>query len=372
MPMTSDEQVSFNEAWTEIESNLNSDPSHDVAYLIDRTHAWYQSDEPIRNNMIRACWRQMLSILTTIADGNLKSSDSEILDVFQENYELISKTFEEAEANIKNGRISETLSQAGKAISQIEEFTRKGLFIDNDKFVYRSFMSPLEGMVWRAHTKDERDIVPCPFPFDLAYLYHAIAACKLGNYEDAETDLHKALHWNPANSRLWFELGENYRHLGQTDEFGQCLYSAYPYAINAHSLARYHRDCGYFFVDNENLEMAAAHLHVSIALDAANSAKAWQEMGRIIEHYGKNYMMMNGNEAAKMLNSKSEPILGDPTSIGALVGLLNQALAMNDLKTALAASSSLYEMTNDDNMHNVLMTIMMAMNNNQQIVVSEN
>lgn len=372
MPTTSDTRASFNDAWNEIESNLNSNPGHDLAYLTDRAHAWYQSEEPIRSNMMNACWDQMLSILTSMAKGSIKSSDYEIQDFFHENYENMSRSFEEAEISIQNNRMPETLEQAGKAIAQIEEMTGKGLFIDNDKFAYRSFMTTLEGMVWRAHTKDTRDLIPCPFPFDLAYLYHAIAACKLGRYEDAESDLHKALHWNPANPDLWFELGENYRRMGQSDEFGQCLYSAYPYALSAKALARYHRDCGYYLTDGGDLEMAAAHLHVSIAIDVANASAAWQELGHILEQYGENYMGMDGNEAARMLSAKSEPILGDPVSITALVGLLNQALTLNDLRTALSASSALYEMTNDDNMKSVFMTIMMAMNNNQQVVVSQN
>lgn len=372
MPTTSDERVSFNDAWNEIASNLNSNPGHDLAYLTDRAHAWYESKAPIRSNMMNACWEQMLSILTSMASESVQLSDYEIQEFFHENYEMMSRNFEEAEISIRNNDIGPALEKASKAIAQIEELTGKGLFIDNDQFAYRSFMTPLEGMVWRAHSKDTRDLIPCPFPFDLAYFYHALASCALGRYEEAESDLHKAIHWNPANADLWFELGDNYRKIGQPDEFGQCVYSAYPYALNVKSLARYHRDCGYYLAESDEIDMAAAHLHVAIALDANHAAPAWQELGYILEKHGVNLMAMGYEEAVRILQQRSEPILGDPMSVAALVGLLNQALSIGDLKTAMMSSSSLYEMTNDENMKNVFMAIMMAINNNQQIVVSEN
>lgn len=364
--------VGFNDAWQEIESNLNSNPGHDLAYLTDRAHVWYQSEEPIRNSMMNACWNQMLVILTSMASDTLKSPDYEVQAFFNENYEAMSRNFEEAEISVLDKDMMLALEKSGRAISQIEELTGKGLFIDTDKFAYRSFMTPMEGMVWRAHSKDTRDLIPCPFPFDLAYLFHALASASLGRFDDAKSDLHKAIHWNPSNANLWFELGEIYLSTGHLDEFGQCVYSAYPYSMNAHSLARYHRDYGKFLIEGGDLNMAAAHLHIAIGLDADSSALSWQELGYILEIYGKNLMGMTDEEAVRLLQSKSEPILGDPVTVTTLVGLLNQSLSMSDLRTALMTSSSLYEMTHDENMKNVVMTIMVAMNNNQKIVVSQN
>lgn len=142
--------------------------------------------------------------------------------------------------------------------------------------------------------------------------------------------------------------------------------------MNARSIARYHRDCGYYLVDGGQIEMAAAHLHAAIAIDAGNATPAWQELGYILERHGQNLMSMGSDEAVQLLQRHSEPILGDSVSIAALVGLLNQALSLGDLKTAMLSSSSLYEMTNDENMKNISMAIMVAMNNNQKIVISEN
>lgn len=369
---TTGQHLSFDAAWGEIASNLNSNPGHDLALLTDRAHAWYQSEEPIRTDMMNACWNQMLSILTEMSDGRAESPQYDIQAFFSDDYEIMSKSFEEMELSIQSNDTKEIKRKTERFITQIEELTGKGLFIDSDRFAYRSFMTPLEGIVWRAHSQDRRELIPCPFPFDMVYFYHALASHNLGLYEDAKKDLHKAIHWNPANANLWFELGENYKEIGQMDEFGQCVYSAYPYVMNSQGLARYHRDCGYYLIEDGDLHMAAAHLHAAIAIDKDTASQAWVELGYILERYGENYMTMTSQEAVDALVERSEPILGDATSINAVVNLMNQALSLGDYRTALMASSCAYELTNDDKMRNLSMAIMLAMNNGGKIVISEN
>lgn len=356
------EPRSFDDAWRDIEGSLNENPPHDIAVLSLSARDWYQSDSPVRSSVMDACWDRMLQIMVSVRsdDGtDMPEDESPLsgLEFLQGGYERMADVVERLESCSREGNITGIREQTTHVIEQIEEMTRSGLMRDNDRFVYRSFSSQVEALVWKMHSMDERQIIQCPFLFDAVYFAHAVTVRDRGELEEALRDLHKALHWNPASAKLWFELGETYRLLGQMDEFGQCVYSAYPYIFDSAGMARYHRACADLLIDGGNLREAAAHLMTSIRFDVRGAAKSWVKLGDILEQYGKNFMRMDEQEAAEILAKGGEACDPDQKTVSGIIGLLNQSLMAADYDTALQSATILFELTSDPKMGELIAAI---------------
>lgn len=361
---SSDATATAQDAFASIEQKMTGELTHDLACLSDMARNWYNSDQDGHEEVAEECWQRAMGIIAKMADETGRTPFP------QKSYGEIMEAMDAIDQCARRGDRQGVRATSEDLISWIEGMTGSGALRDGDEYVYRSFSNPMEGITWRIQSREERQIVPCPFMFDSVYLAHSMAEREDGHDEAATSDLHKALHWNPANASLWFELAEVYRSLGRMDEYGQCVYSAYPYVLNAAGLARYHRSCGILFKADGNLELAAAHFHLSARLDPGNAAPSWVELGDILERYGKNYMQMEPERAAAVLRENSESPTADQASIAGIMGLLHQALSLGDYPTALMSAASIHDLTGDEHMQDIMLAIVNVMNGNGKIVVN--
>ena len=268
--------------------------------------------------------------------------------------EIIDKTYDCMNA----GDMAQALELIEPLARTCDELVESGTCQDNDESVYFNFSSPKDEIVWRVHTDDTRTAEQATEPFCQVYFMYGSALYEAERYEEAIASLEKALRWNPSNLTVRFEIGENYKKLGDMDAYERVLNDAYPYIASAADMARYHRSKGFLLVERENYRLAAAHLTYSLRYD--ESEFALNEITYIKERCGEDYSNMTPAFAGVILQQAGDPYGADEDTLGALSQLIRIAMENSDMDTAIRAAIDLYQLTGNEDARNLAGTLIEA------------
>lgn len=328
---------SFDETMAEIAIGLNSEPEHDLNYLKEQivTH----KDHPQAKEIGRACGRLMWQIMP----DDMKTDLESVIANHEKGTQAI---LDEALFCMKQGNPVKSLKLIEPLIQKLDELTESGWSQDDTESAYFNFESPIEEAIWRAHSNEIREARPAIEPFCRAYFLYGSALYEVNRHREAIAALSKAIRWNPANPHLRFELGENFKKLGDMRSYGQVLEEIHPLIANASDMARYHRAKGFLFVEQDSYKVAAAHLVFSLLFE--NSPMALSEIMYIKMEHGEDYTDMTPESAVAILEHAGEVFGINGKTAGVLSSLIGLALDHGDLATATTAAINLYELTGDE------------------------
>ncbi len=331
------EDKTFDEVMEEITMGLKRDPEHDITYLKEQMESF--KDHPLAKEIGRACSRLMWEVLP--------DEEKQELDKIIDNHESSSQSvINEATYNIKIGNMAKALEIIEPLARKYDEMAESGWSQNDNESVYFNFRSPIDEIVWRAHNDELRDVRMAIEPFCDVYFMYGSALYEAGRHKEAIVALEKAMRWNPSNVTVRFEVGENYKKLGDMDAYEHVLDEVHPLIASADDMARFHRSKGFMLVEQESYELAAAHLMYSLLY--ANSELALGEVMYIKMKCGEDYTDMTPESAADILEKAGELCGANKDTLGALSALIKIAINNEDVGTAAQSAINLYQLTGDE------------------------
>lgn len=338
---------SFDEVMESITSGFVGDWETDRSYLVKQMEIY--KEHPFSREILRACGRLLYSMMP-------EDKRQEIGQVIDNHRSAAEATLEEVAFNIKQGEWGRALELIEPLAEKMDELVASGWSSDDSKNRYFDFRNVIDEFVWRAHNDEERVIRPAAEPFAKVYLTYGSCLFEAQRYDDAIVACGKAIRWNPADVGLRFELGENYKRLGDMDSYEQVLRDLHPYIATANDLAHYHRAMGYYCIEQRHLRIAAAHLLTSLLFE--NSNLPLSEVMYIKMECGEDYTDMTPQDAIAVLSDAGEVIFHDAETHRALAELIRVSFQHKDYEVTLHTAVELYNITRGEEYERIAQQVM--------------
>lgn len=135
---------------------------------------------------------------------------------------------------------------------------------------YHSFLNPLEEILFYHYIGFEHELAYIPFNeplFDLYYLYGTLLF-ENDEFAKAEEYLLKALRINPVSAKTILSLADIYKSKTRTyNRFFLYNVDALRFAYRNEDIARAYRNFGFFYVEENQLDIAAVFYDYSLNFD---------------------------------------------------------------------------------------------------------
>jgi len=331
------EDKTFDEIMESITSGITGEWEHDRGYLKEQMEA--KKDHPLSKEILRACGRLMYELIP-------EEKRSELERVMGNHRSATDTTLEEAAFNMGKGNWAKALELIEPLAAKMDSLVESDWNADDSESRYFNLRSVTDEVVWRTHNEEPRTIRGATEPFARIYFTYGSCLFEAQRYDEAIEACSKAIRWNPADVGLRFELGENYKRLGDMKSYERILNELYPYVATAAELAHYHRAMGYLHIELGNFKLAAAHLMVSLFFE--NSSLPLSEVMYIKMQYGQDYTDMTPQDALDVLRKAGEKVFPDEDTFDALNQLLRVSFRHGDYQTTLTTAIELYNFTHSE------------------------
>ena len=223
--------------------------------------------------------------------------------------------------------------------------------VDNDKASlpkeYHSFLNPLEEILFYKYIGLENELAYIPFNepiFDLYYIYGTLLL-ENDDFAKAEEYLLKALRINPVSSKTILSLADIYKSKTRTyNRFFLYNVDALKFAYKNEDIARAYRNFGFYYVEENQLDIAAAFYDFSLNFDF--NKQAFREL-EYIKSRGIN-IEMDRKDAEMIIESKSIQIGVNPFILDTLKIICADLEKRNHYSGALYFYRILYDLTKDN------------------------
>ncbi len=220
----------------------------------------------------------------------------------------------------------------------------------DDEFVekeYHSFLNPLEEILFYKYIGLEKELAFIPFDeplFDLYYIYGTLLL-ENDDFAKAEEYLLKALRINPVSSKTILSLADIYKSKTRTyNRFFLYNVDALKFAYKNEDIARAYRNFGFFYVEENQLDIAAVFYDFSLNFDF--NKQAFREL-EYIKSRGIN-TEMDRKDAERIIESKSIQIGVNPFILDTLKIICVDLENKRHYNGALYFYRILYDLTKDN------------------------
>ena len=308
----------------EIKSNLGENKELNRKYLSSQIERY--SDHPYSKEIIREISRMMWDCLSDEEKEefiSISEKENPIMDILNEVSEFIE------------------VGDYDAALDKLDAFmeTFPGMFEDDRVSEYHSFTNPLEEMLFRKYIGAEKEVrlIPDNKPIlDLYYVY-GFLLFENNQLQKAEESLKKARKINPVSARIILELSEIYKlHTYSFNKFYIYTTEALRYSYYPQDIARCYRNLGYYYIEENKLDIAVALFKYSMNFEL--SIMAYNEL-HYIESKGQS-IDLSRDEVNQLLESTNIQIGVNPFILDTLYGfaeeyekniLFNQSLYFYEL-----------------------------------------
>ncbi|WP_405267904.1 tetratricopeptide repeat protein [Methanobrevibacter sp.] len=331
----------------EIKANLGQNNDLNRKYLSSQIDRY--KDHPYSKEIIREISRMMWDCLTDEEKEEfIEISDREnpIIDILNE-----------ISGDIEMGDYETSLNKLKRFMNNFP-----GMFEDDKVSEYHSFTNPLEELIFMKYVGAEKQIRYIPDNKPLLDLYYIYGFLLFENqeFDEAEENLKKALQINPVSARIILELSEIYKmHTHSFNKFIIYTSDALKYAYYPQDMARCYRNLGYYYIEENQFDVATALLKYSMEYEM--SIKAYTEL-QYIESKGHD-INMTLNEAISILEDKNIQIGVNPFVLKTLEELSKEYEENKLYNQALYFYDLLYGITHDEKTLNKIDEIKEKVNN---------
>ena len=316
----------------EIKSNLGENKELNRKYLSSQIEKY--SDHPYNKEIIREISRMMWDCLSDEEKEEfiaISEKENPILDILNE----ISEFIEVGDYDV--------------ALDKLDSFmeTFPMMFEDDNVSEYHSFTNPLEEILFRKYIGAEKVVrlIPDDKPIlDLYYIY-GFLLFEDNQLQKAEENLKKANKINPVSARIILELSEIYKlHTPTFNKFYIYTTEALKYSYYPQDIARCYRNLGYYYIEENKLDIAVALLKYSMNFEL--SIMAYNEL-HYIESKGQN-IDLTRDEVNQLIESINIQIGVNPFILETLYGLAEEYEKNRLYNQALYFYELINNLTNDE------------------------
>ncbi len=328
-------KADFDSIMQEITAGLTGDHEKDLHYLKGKCEEY--KNHKYAKEITRACGRLIFEALP----NETKEKVSRITD----NHLLgIKAVLEEAQFNIYRKKFN-----VGKDIlnSAVEKVEKLDMYQDDEVSEYHTFNEPMEEILYKHRYQPEKTLRQAPEPFSELYLTLGSVHFELGDMEEAQIALEKAMRWNPMDAAIRFEHAELFKKKGDMDEFFKLTMQIFPNVYQSRHIARCYRNLGYYFVEKALWKVAATCYILSIHYDQ-DASRAQSELWYIQQNAGSDFSMPSNEKIGEIAKQYNIPLGADRDVVGIAIGIGEQAEKAGQLDAAKYFYSVAYDLTNLD------------------------
>lgn len=314
-----------------IKLNLGENNELNRKYLSSQIENY--KDHPYNKEIIREISRMMWDCLSDEEKKEfieVSQNETPIIDILEETYPYI-----------ENGEYESALNLISSFMDVFPP-----MFEDDQVSEYHYFTNPLEEEIFNRYVGAEKVVRYIPDNQPLLDLYYAYGFLLLetNNMKESEEYLKKALKINPVSSRILLELSEIYKiKTPSFNKFFMYTTQALEYAYYPNDLARCYRNLGHFYIEENNLETAAALFSYSMKYEL--SPLAYKEL-KYIESKGQN-IDLSREECVELMEKKNIQVDANPFIIETLTQLAEKYDREHAYSQALYFYELLFDLTND-------------------------
>lgn len=213
---------------------------------------------------------------------------------------------------------------------------------------YHSFLNPLEEILFYQYIGLEKELAYIPFNeplFDLYYIYGTLLL-ENDDFAKAEEYLLKALRINPVSSKTILSLADIYKSKTRTyNRFFLYNVDALKFAYKNEDIARAYRNFGFFYVEENQLDIAAVFYDFSLNFDF--NRQAFREL-EYLKFRGIN-TEIDRKEAEIVIDSKKIQVGVNPFILDTLRIICVDLEIRKYYRGALYFYRILYDLTKDNN-----------------------
>lgn len=257
----------------------------------------------------------------------------------------IKETLIEAEFYIQNNDYE-------TALEKLDSFfkTHPKLY-ENDKInEYHSFSNPLEELIFNEFVGCEKKLrfIPENQPLDDLYYAYGFLLRDASRLDEAESALKKALQINPVSTKIILELCDIYKMRTPTfNKFYFYTMDALKYAYSGYELARIYRNLGFYYYEENNIELTiACYMH---SLKFENDPFVVQRIEQLENNYN---IILTEEECQELMQDKHIKLGAHPFIIKNLEKLAIEYEQDKLLNQALFFYRLLYSVKKEDKTFN--------------------
>ena len=322
----------YDEIINEIKSNLGTNKDLNRKYLSDEMEKY--TDHPYSKEIIREISRMLWDCLTDSEKEEfleISNIENPIMDILNE----ITPDIETGEYKL--------------ALNKLDNFMESfyPMFEDDKVSEYHYFTNILEEIIFREYVGAKKEVryIPDNQPLlDLYYIY-GFLLLEDKQYEKSELYLKKAIKINPVSSRIILELTEIYKvHTYTLNKYYMFVSDALKYAYLPQDIARCYRGLGYYYVEEDQLEIALALFIFSMEYEL--SPMAYSEMNYIKT---KNRELdLDLEKSIEIIKNKNIQLGPNPFILETLYNLSREYEENRIYNPAIYYYEILYNLTNDE------------------------
>ena len=333
----------------EIKSNLGENKELNRNYLISQIDKY--KNHPYSQEIIREISRMMWDYLDDVEKQEfieINEKENPVRDILNEVIEYIQLEEFENALNMMN--------------SFMVKFQR--MFKDDKVSEYHFFENPLEEILFKKYIGTEKELryIPDNQPYvDLYYIY-GFLLFENNQLKEAEENLKTALEINPVDVNVILELCEIYKQ-DAGDEFFNKSCDALKYAYTPQNLAKYYRNLGYYYIEQNQMDAAIALYNYSLNYEV--SLVAYTELQYISS---KNINTeISAEKCLAILKEKNIQIGPNPFILKTLKTLTQEYEKNNYPNQALYFYNLLYQLTEDEKIARKISELEIMLNNSNII-----
>ena len=253
----------------------------------------------------------------------------------------IKETLIEAEFYIQNNDYETALKKIDTFIK-----TQPKLYENDEINEYHSFSNPLEELIFNEFIGCKKELRYIPDNQPLEELYYAYgfllrnAAC----LDEAEDALKEALRINPVSAKIILELCDIYKMRAPTfNKFYFYTMDALRYAYSGYELAQSYRNLGFYYYEENNIELAVACYRYSLKYE--NDPFTQERIQQLEKSYN---ISLNEEKCEELMHNKHIKLEVDPFITENLEKLAMEYEKDNLLNQSLFFYRLLYSITKEN------------------------
>lgn len=223
-----------------------------------------------------------------------------------------------------------------KAKTEMRKFLEipNRMFKDDKVSKYVTPTNQLEFFFICEDNRDEKQIRDVGMPFSIGYSTLGSMLIDDKNLSEARKCLENAIKWNPYNVDARFEEAETYKMEKKIEEFKKITEESHKYIYMPKHLARYYRNLGYYFMEQEEYSLAISLELYSIQIDDPKGNVATKEIMYIMEKSGKKELP-DMKEIINNLTKNNIPVFFDKKIVGLTITIKKDMIKKNAINSSL-------------------------------------
>lgn len=193
--------------------------------------------------------------------------EEEVIEETNNNINALEKLYNQGVLNVQLRQYKIASKDLKKYIKEVETLAKESQ--EN----WYTFSNCVEFVMYvRENEEDSKNVIDVDYETSNAYLYLSMIDFENKNYDNAIKNINKSLKWNPNNINALFEKAENYKVKRELKKYYSITLDLHDKIYNLKDLAHYYRNLGYYFIENEEWDLAKTLYLYSVRFENNNVA----------------------------------------------------------------------------------------------------